>query len=85
MAGNVLIFVQPGTEAAVVGACARRLRPGGLLICGFQVRPDRYGPARLDADATAAGLSLVDRWSTWDGARWPADGTYQVSIHQLTG
>lgn len=81
MAGNVLIFVHPGAERAVVANCARHLRPGGLLICGFQVRPGAYDPDRLDADASAAGLTLAERFSTWDAGAWPGDGTYQVSVH----
>ncbi len=81
LAGNVLIFVQPGTEAAVVAGCAARLRPGGLLVAGFQVRPGGYGPAGLDADAAGAGLSLVGRWDTWDRQPWSGGG-YQVSVHR---
>lgn len=80
LAGNVLIFVDPGTEAAVVAALARTLAPGGLLVAGFQVRPGGYGPDRLDADAAAAGLHLAHRWATWERARW-AGGDYQVSVH----
>jgi 2-polyprenyl-3-methyl-5-hydroxy-6-metoxy-1,4-benzoquinol methylase len=82
LAGNVLIFVEPGTETAVVAACARHLRPSGLLIAGFQVRPDGYDPGRLDGDAAGAGLELVARYATWDEGPWPADGTYQVSVHR---
>lgn len=85
LAGNVLIFVAPGTEAAAVARCAEHLRPGGLLVAGFQVRHGGYDPEQLDADAAAAGLVLVDRWSTWDRAPWsPAEG-YQVSVHRRPG
>ena len=48
LAGNVLIFVAPGTEADVVARCAAHLRPGGLLVAGFQVRAGGYGPDALD-------------------------------------
>ncbi len=37
MAGNVMIFVEPGTEAAVVANMARHVVPGGHLIAGFQL------------------------------------------------
>ncbi len=70
LAGNVLIFVDPGTEAAAVAAVARTLRPGGLLVAGFQVRPGGYGPEALDRDAEAAGLERRQRWATWDRAPW---------------
>lgn len=82
LAGNVLIFVAPGTEAAAVERCAAHLRPGGLLIAGFQVRPDGYAPAQLDAHAAEAGLELVDRWSTWDRDPHAAGDGYQVSVHR---
>ncbi len=82
LAGNVLVFVQPGDEPAVIARVARHLLPGGLFICGFQVRPGGYGPAALDRDAHAAGLRFLARWATWDRAPWPGDGSYQVSLHQ---
>ena len=41
MAGNVMIFVAPGTEAAVVANLACRLAPGGLLVAGFQLSRGR--------------------------------------------
>jgi SAM-dependent methyltransferase len=81
LAGNVLIFVAPDTEAHAVARCAAHLGDGGLLIAGFQVRPGGLGPDRLDADAAAAGLSLRHRWSTWDRRPWMAGGGYQVSVH----
>ena len=84
LAGNVLIFVADGTEAQVLARCAAHLRPGGLLIAGFQVQPGGYGPAPLDADAAAAGLSLQHRWSTWDRRPWADGDDYQVSVHRQT-
>ncbi len=48
MAGNVLIFVAPGTEGEVIRNAARWLRPGGHLITGYSMRPGRLRarPAR---------------------------------------
>ena len=82
LAGNVLIFVAPGTERAVVARCAAAVRPGGLVVAGFSVRPTDYGPDQLDADAADAGLELVDRWATWDRDPWSPGGDYQVSVHR---
>lgn len=81
LAGNVLVFVDRGTEGDVLRAVATTLAPGGLLVSGFQVRPGGYGPAALDRDAAAAGLALRDRWATWDREPWVAGGDYQVSVH----
>ncbi len=82
LAGNVLIFVAPGTEAAVVARCAGAVPAGGLVVAGFQVQPGGYHPDQLDRDADAAGLDLVDRWSTWDREPWSPGGGYQVSVHR---
>ena len=79
LAGNVLLFTAPGTEAAVVANVAGSVRPGGLVILGFSLRPGGYDLDRLDADAGAAGLTLAERWATWDRA--PFDGgDYAVSV-----
>jgi len=82
MAGNVMIFLAPGTEGAVVENMARHLRPGGLLIAGFQLQPGRLSLAEYDAFADRAGLSLAERWSTWDREPWDAGGGYAVSVHR---
>jgi SAM-dependent methyltransferase len=81
-AGNVMIFVAPGSEARVVASLARHLAPGGLLIAGFQLGPGRLDLAHYDAAASAAGLTLVDRWSTWDRAAFVPGGDYAVSVHR---
>jgi len=56
LAGNVMIFLTPGTEAAVVANMARHMRPNGLLIAGFQLMPGRLTIERYDELATHAGL-----------------------------
>jgi SAM-dependent methyltransferase len=81
MAGNVMIFVQPGTESAVVANLARHLAPEGVLISGFQLGRG-YDIDRYDADCTAVGLTLVERFATWAGAPFVAGGDYAVSVHR---
>ncbi|MCU0271610.1 MAG: class I SAM-dependent methyltransferase [Acidimicrobiales bacterium] len=82
LAGNVMIFVAPGTERAVVDRCAGSLRPGGRLIAGFQLQPGRYDLVAYDADAAAAGLVLDERYATWDGEPFVPGGGYAVSVHR---
>ena len=82
-AGNVMIFVEPGTEAAVVANLAGHLAPGGRLISGFRVAPDRLPLADYDRHCAAAGLVLESRWSTWDAAPFAEGGDYAVSVHRL--
>jgi SAM-dependent methyltransferase len=80
MAGNVVIFLAPGSEATVLGALYARLRPGGLLVAGFQLHPARLSLAHYDALADGAGFVLAQRWSTWERAPFTG-GDYAVSVH----
>lgn len=81
LAGNVMIFLTPGTEGFVVANLAARLAPGGLLVAGFSLQRGRLRLADYDRHARAAGLTLIDRWATWD--RQPfEDGDYAVSVHR---
>ncbi|MEX2245630.1 MAG: class I SAM-dependent methyltransferase [Dehalococcoidia bacterium] len=82
MAGNVMIFLAPGTEGEVVANMARHLRPGGLLIAGFQLQPGRLTVERYDEIAERAGMVLSERWSTWEGDSWDTASEYAVSVHQ---
>ena len=81
MPGNVMIFVQPGTEAAVIANMAGHLAPGGALVTGFELGRG-YDLDRYDADCRAAGLTDAARFATWDGEPWQAGGDYAVSIHR---
>ena len=82
MAGNVLLFTAPGTEAAVVANLAGVLSPGGRLLAGFSLQPGGYDLAAYDAACTAAGFELVSRWSTWEQAPFePTTDNYAVSLH----
>ena len=82
MAGNVMIFLAPGSEPAVVANMARHLTPGGLLIAGFQIKPARLVIERYDEIAGLAGLVLAERWSTWDRDAWDEHHDYVVSVHR---
>ena len=79
--GNVMIFLDRGTEPDVVGQLAARLRPGGLLVAGFQLQSGRLTLDRYDEITAAAGLQLVDRWATWDREPFHG-GDYAVSVHR---
>ena len=93
MAGNVMIFLTPSTEGAVLANVARHLQPGGLLVAGFQLKqgagqlvagfelkPETLTLERFDALAAAAGLSLHRRYATWDEDPWVDGGGYAVSV-----
>jgi SAM-dependent methyltransferase len=79
-AGNVMIFLELGTEAAVVSNLARAVAPGGLVVAGFQIGR-QLALERYDALSAAAGLELTDRFATWERAPY-AGGDYAVSVHR---
>ena len=79
-AGNVMIFLEPGSEGVVIGNLARLLVSGGGLVAGFQL-DGHLDLADYDAHCAAAGLVLSGRWATWDREPWQAGGDYAVSLH----
>ena len=81
LAGNVMIFLAPGTEGAVVANLARHLDPGGLMVAGFSLQPGRLALDTYDGHCRAAGLGLVERRATWDRRPF-AGGDYAVSVHR---
>ena len=82
LAGNVMIFLTPGTEHAVMTNLARHLAPGGRLIAGFSLRAGQLNAADHDRLGDGSGLVLAERWSTWDRDPWESGADYQLSVHQ---
>jgi SAM-dependent methyltransferase len=81
LAGNVMIFVDAGTEGRVLAQLSSLLAPDGLLVAGFSLQPAGLTLATYDRLAEAAGLRRMHRWATWD--RQPFDGgSYAVSVHR---
>jgi len=88
-AGNVIPLLAPGTEAQAVARLAAQVRPGGLLVAGFGLDaahlPLASAPVDLagyDGWCDAAGLSLRDRFASWDGDEYAEGGGYAVSVHR---
>ncbi len=80
LAGNVMIFLTPGTEARVLAELSGRVVPGGLLVAGFQIRRDRISLGQYEQYAEAAGFEPLARWATWDRVPYRG-GDYAVSVH----
>lgn len=59
--GNVMIFVECSTEGRVIDELAALLKPGGLLVAGFQLLTGQLTLDSYDALAAEAGLERVDR------------------------
>jgi SAM-dependent methyltransferase len=83
LAGNVMIFLAPGSEATVVANLAHHLTPGGALVAGFQLHPGGLTLTHYDAYAAQAGLALAERWATWDRQPWSPESDYAVSVHRF--
>lgn len=79
LAGNVLVFVTPGSEAQVLARVAAHVRPAGVIVVGFATDRDYRLPA-FDADCAAVGLSLEHRFATWDLKPWQADAGWAVTV-----
>jgi SAM-dependent methyltransferase len=80
MAGNVALFTATDQRVDMVSSVAGHVAPGGRLVAGFQT-DQGFDLADYDSACARAGLSLEDRWSTWDRQRWTASSTYVVSVH----
>jgi SAM-dependent methyltransferase len=80
-AGNVMIFLAPGSERVVVANLAGLLVPGGRLVAGFQLN-GILAIGDYDHHCRAAGLVPAGRWATWDRRPWVDGGAYAVSVHR---
>jgi SAM-dependent methyltransferase len=81
LAGNVMVFVEIGTEAAVVANMARHLAPGGRLVSGFRMGFTPLTYDDYDRFAADAGLELEHRWTSWDREAYDG-GSYAVTVHR---
>ncbi|NRQ49579.1 class I SAM-dependent methyltransferase [Aeromicrobium stalagmiti] len=79
VAGNVMVFVAPGTEQAVLGSLRAAVRPGGRIIIGFATDRE-YALEAFDADVEAAGLVIEQRFATWDLVPFTADADFAVTF-----
>ena len=82
LAGNVMIFVSPGREGAVVANLATHLAIGGRLVAGFQLRHRGLDLRTYDSFCEEAGLVLEHRWASWSAADYEG-GDYAVSVHRF--
>lgn len=80
MAGNVMIFVAPGTESVVVANMATHVAPGGRLVAGFQLGRG-LDVESYNAAASQAGLLPEEHWSSWDAEPATDAADYAVLVH----
>ncbi len=78
-AGNVMVFMTPGTERTALEKMAAHIVPGGLFVAGFAT--DRqYTVGMFDEDLTSVGLTVEHRFSTWDLRPWRANADWAVTV-----
>lgn len=78
-AGNVMVFLGPGSEEVVVERLAAHVAPGGVLVLGF--RTDRHlGPAEVEASVALVGLRPEHRFATWDLRPWHDEADFAVLV-----
>lgn len=78
LAGNVLAFVAPDTEADVLRRVAAHVRSDGPVVVGFHL--DKLPLVQFDAAVADAGLEVEHRFATWDLRRWHDDADFAVSV-----
>jgi len=79
LAGNVMVFLAPGTEAEVLRRVAAHVRGDGPVVTGFHV-DRKLSLADFDRAVEAAGLHLEHRFATWDLRAWHDAADFAVSV-----
>lgn len=89
--GNVMILLAPDTERTVLANLAALVVPDGRLLIGFALRGAPAGESRTYpaeeflADAEAAGLTLEQRFSSYDLQPFTEESTYVVHVLRPAG
>ncbi len=84
LAGNVLVYVAPGSERDVMATVAGLLVAGGRLVAGFATDRD-YGVTDFDVDAAAIGLTVEHRFATWHLDPWHDGADWAVTVLRRAG
>lgn len=82
-AGNVLVFLAPGTEALVLQRFAAHLAPDGFVVTGFHTDRELTVQA-FDEAVVASGLRVEHRFATWDLRAWHPEADFVVTVLRHT-
>ncbi|QCX26569.1 class I SAM-dependent methyltransferase [Nocardioides jishulii] len=86
-AGNVMVFVAPGTERQVLENLCAVVRPGGRVVIGFR-RDEAYPYLQYDADLAAladAGVARVEhRFATWHMDPFTDESDFAVTVLRVS-
>jgi len=79
LAGNVMVFLAPGTESAALARVAAHVRPDGFVVTGFHVNRE-LSLAAFDRAVEEAGLRREHRFATWDLRAWHDQADFAVTV-----
>jgi SAM-dependent methyltransferase len=79
LAGNVMVFLAPGTEADVLRRVSAHVQPDGFVVTGFHTNRELSLDA-FDGAVEEAGLRLEHRFATWDLKAWHDEADFAVSV-----
>ena len=79
VAGNVMVFLAPGSETEVLRRVAAHVVPDGFVVIGF--RPgEELTLEHFDECVAGAGLRVEHRFATWDLRAWHTDADFAVTV-----
>jgi SAM-dependent methyltransferase len=79
LAGNVMVFLAPGTEIEVLRRVAAHVIADGFVLIGFR-SSEELTLDRFDESVIEAGLRIEHRFATWDLRAWNADADFAVTV-----
>src|SRR5262249_9679284 len=77
LAGNVMPYLAPETEVAVLRQIAAHVEPDGPVAIGFDLELG-YAVDDFDHHLAAAGLAIEQRFATWDMRPWTRHSRFAV-------
>ncbi|MGD9704097.1 MAG: class I SAM-dependent methyltransferase [Acidimicrobiia bacterium] len=79
LAGNVIVFVAPATEAAVLRRVGAHVREDGFVVVGFHVNR-HLALSEFDRAVAEAGLVIEHRFATWELGAWHDAADFAVTV-----
>ncbi|MGO0576515.1 methyltransferase domain-containing protein [Ornithinimicrobium panacihumi] len=79
LAGNVMDFLTPEVRGEALRRIAGHLAADGFVVVGCRVTRG-FTPAELDALLPEVGLTLEQRFATWDLRPWETTSGFAVSV-----
>jgi len=79
LAGNVMVFLAPSTEADALRRVAAHVVDDGFVVTGFHVNRE-LALGDFDRAVEAAGLRIEHRFATWDLRAWHDDADFAVTV-----